>query len=66
MLKTGRLSVGSIEVQTPCRSLERKIKTAVTDSGSEIRCDAAKPGISDRTTLTAAVSGEEEGSTGGK
>jgi hypothetical protein len=38
--------------------VRRKIKTAVTDSGSEIRCDAAKPGISNLITLYAAVSGE--------
>ena len=38
--------------------VRRKIKTAVTDSGSEIRCDAAKPGISNLITIYAAVSGE--------
>jgi tryptophanyl-tRNA synthetase len=42
--------------------VRRKIKTAVTDSGKEIRCDAAKPGISNLITLYAAVSGESVGS----
>ena len=38
--------------------VRRKIKTAVTDSGSEIRQDASKPGISNLIKLYAAVSGE--------
>jgi tryptophanyl-tRNA synthetase len=38
--------------------VRRKINTAVTDSGSEIRQDASKPGISNLIKLYAAVSGE--------
>jgi tryptophanyl-tRNA synthetase len=42
----------------PPERVRRKIMTAVTDSGSEVRCDAAMPGISNLITLYAAVSGE--------
>lgn len=42
----------------PAEEVRRKIRSAVTDSGSEVRCDAAKPGISNLITLYAAVSGE--------
>lgn len=46
----------------PAETVRRKIKTAVTDSGREVRCDEAKPGISNLITLYAAVSGEDVGS----
>jgi tryptophanyl-tRNA synthetase len=42
----------------PPEVVRRKIKSAVTDSGREIRCDAAKTGISNLITLYASVSGE--------
>jgi tryptophanyl-tRNA synthetase len=42
-------------------AVRRKIMTAVTDSGSEVRCDESKPGISNLVRLFAAVSGEEVG-----
>jgi tryptophanyl-tRNA synthetase len=47
-----------IALLDPPEAVRRKIKTAVTDSGSEIRCDAAKPGISNLISLYAAVGGE--------
>lgn len=43
----------------PPEEVRRKIKTAVTDSGREVRCDDAKPGVSNLIMLYAAVSGEE-------
>lgn len=42
----------------PPEAIRRKIRTAVTDSGSEVRRDASKPGISNLLALYAAVSGE--------
>jgi tryptophanyl-tRNA synthetase len=39
-------------------AVRRKIGSAVTDSGSEVRCDADKPGITNLITLFAAVTGE--------
>jgi len=42
----------------PPEVIRRKIRTAVTDSGSEVRRDASKPGISNLLVLYAAVSGE--------
>jgi tryptophanyl-tRNA synthetase len=43
-------------------AVRRKIKTAVTDSGSEVRGNTAKPGLSNLIALYAAVSGEETAS----
>jgi tryptophanyl-tRNA synthetase len=42
----------------PPEVIRRKIRAAVTDSGSEVRRDASKPGISNLLVLYAAVSGE--------
>jgi tryptophanyl-tRNA synthetase len=42
----------------PPEVIRRKIRTAVTDSGSEVRRDASKPGLSNLLELYAAVSGE--------
>lgn len=42
----------------PPEVILKKIRTAVTDSGSEVRSDASKPGISNLLALYAAVSGE--------
>jgi tryptophanyl-tRNA synthetase len=43
-------------------TVRRKIRTAVTDSGSEVRVRPDKPGISNLVALYAAVSGEVTGS----
>ncbi len=40
------------------KRITRKIKRAVTDSGSEIRFGADKPGISNLLTISAAITGE--------
>jgi tryptophanyl-tRNA synthetase len=42
----------------PPEVIRRKIRSAVTDSGTEVRPDASKPGISNLLVLYAAVSGE--------
>jgi len=42
----------------PPEVIRQKIRTAVTDSGSEVRSDTSKPGISNLIALYAAVSGE--------
>jgi tryptophanyl-tRNA synthetase len=42
----------------PADTVRRKIGAAVTDSGSEVRCDAGKPGITNLIMLLAAVTGE--------
>jgi tryptophanyl-tRNA synthetase len=42
----------------PPEVVRRKIRSAVTDSGSDVRCDADKPGISNLISLYAVVSGE--------
>jgi tryptophanyl-tRNA synthetase len=58
MSKSDRNADNYVALLDPPEVVRRKIKTAVTDSGSEIRCDAAKAGISNLITLYAAVSGE--------
>ena len=58
MSKSDRNPDNYVALLDPPEVVRRKIKTAVTDSGREIRCDAAKPGISNLITLYAAVSGE--------
>jgi tryptophanyl-tRNA synthetase len=58
MSKSDRNADNYVAMLDPPEVVRRKIKTAVTDSGSEIRCDAAKTGISNLITLYAAVSGE--------
>jgi len=59
MSKSDRNADNYVALLDPSEVVSRKIKTAVTDSGSEIRCDAAKPGISNLITLYATVSGED-------
>jgi hypothetical protein len=58
MSKSDRNPDNYIALLDPPGAVRRKIKAAVTDSGSEIRCDAAKPGISNLISLYAAVGGE--------
>ena len=40
------------------QTVHDKLKRAVTDSGREIRCDAAKPGISNLLTIYSTISGK--------
>ena len=58
MSKSDRNPDNYVALLDPPEVVRRKIKTAVTDSGREIRSDATKTGISNLITLYAAVSGE--------
>jgi tryptophanyl-tRNA synthetase len=58
MSKSDRNAENYVALLDPPEVVRRKLKTAVTDSGGEIRCDAAKPGISNLITLYSGVSGE--------
>ena len=58
MSKSDRNADNFLALLDPPDVVRRKIKKAVTDSGSEIRHDASKPGISNLIMLYAAVSGE--------
>ncbi len=50
---------GTILVLDPPKTIEKKIKSAVTDSGSEIRHDRAeKPGVSNLIEIYGAVTGQ--------
>src|SRR3954451_9990558 len=50
---------GTILVLDPPKTIEKKIKSAVTDSGSEVRHDRdAKPGVSNLIEIYSAVTGE--------
>jgi tryptophanyl-tRNA synthetase len=59
MSKSDRNADNSVALLDPPEVVRRKIKAAVTDSGSEVRCDASKPGVTNLITLFAAVSGED-------
>lgn len=59
MSKSDRNADNYVALLDPPEVVRRKIKTAVTDSGSDVRCDPAKPGISNLITIYAAVSGED-------
>lgn len=58
MSKSDRNADNYLAILDPPDVVRKKIKTAVTDSGSEIRYDDSKPGISNLITLYAVVSGE--------
>ena len=58
MSKSDRNADNFLALLDPPDVVRRKIKKAVTDSGSEIRCDSAKPGVSNLITLYAVASGE--------
>lgn len=58
MSKSDRNADNYLAILDPPDVVRKKIKTAVTDSGSEIRHDDSKPGISNLITLYAVVSGE--------
>ena len=60
MSTTGGSELGTVYVLDEPRAIERKIKSAVTDSGSEIRRAPEKPGISNLIEMLAAVCGVEE------
>jgi tryptophanyl-tRNA synthetase len=57
MSTTGGTEQGTVLVLDPPAVIEKKLKGAVTDSGSEIRRDPQKPGISNLIDILAAVRG---------
>ncbi len=59
MSTTGASEQGTIYVLDEPKVVEKKLKGAVTDSGSEIRRAAEKPGVSNLIEILAAVSGVE-------
>jgi tryptophanyl-tRNA synthetase len=48
---------GTVYVLDEPRAIEKKLKSAVTDSGSEVRRDPGKPGVSNLVEILAAVRG---------
>jgi len=57
MSTTGGTEQGTVLVLDDERVLEKKLRSAVTDSGSEVRRDPAKPGVSNLIEILAAVRG---------
>jgi tryptophanyl-tRNA synthetase len=57
MSTTGSSEQGTVYVLDDPRVIEKKLKGAVTDSGSEVRREQAKPGISNLVEVLAAVRG---------
>jgi tryptophanyl-tRNA synthetase len=55
MSTTGSSDQGTVYVLDEPQAIEKKLKSAVTDSGSEIRRDAEKPGVSNLIEILAAV-----------
>jgi tryptophanyl-tRNA synthetase len=55
MSTTGASEQGTVYVLDEPPAIEKKLKSAVTDSGSEIRRDAEKPGVSNLIEILAAV-----------
>lgn len=59
MSTTGSSEQGTIYVLDEPKAVEKKLKSAVTDSGSEVRRGAEKPGIGNLIEIFAAVRGVE-------
>ena len=57
MSTTGGSEQGTVYVLDEPKAIEKKLKSAVTDSGSDVRRDPAKPGISNLIEVLAAVRG---------
>jgi len=57
MSTTGGSEQGTVYVLDEPQAIEKKLKSAVTDSGSEVRRAAEKPGISNLIEILAAVRG---------
>jgi tryptophanyl-tRNA synthetase len=55
MSTTGASEQGTVYVLDESRAIEKKFRSAVTDSGSEVRRDLAKPGVSNLIEILAAV-----------
>jgi len=62
MSKSGSNPAGLLELLDPPAALRKKIKSAVTDAGREIRYDpAGKPGVSNLLTICSALTGRSVG-----
>ena len=61
MSTTSGSEQGTVYVLDEPKAIEKKFKSAVTDSGSEVRMDPAKPGISNLIEILAAVRGVDGG-----
>ena len=59
MSTTGASDLGTVYVLDEPAVIEKKFKSAVTDSGSEVRMDAEKPGISNLIEILAAIRAAE-------
>ncbi len=59
MSTTGSSEQGTVYVLDEPEAIEKKFKSAVTDSGSEVRRSAEKPGISNLIEILAAVRGTD-------
>jgi tryptophanyl-tRNA synthetase len=59
MSTTGGSEQGTVYVLDSPQAIEKKLKSAVTDSGSEIRRAADKPGVSNLIEILAAVRGAD-------
>ena len=57
MSTTGGTPEGTVLVLDDPKTIEKKVKRAVTDSGTEIRRDAGKPGVTNLIDVLAAVRG---------
>ena len=57
MSTTGGSEQGTVYVLDEAKAIEKKLKSAVTDSGSEVRRDPEKPGVSNLIEILAAVRG---------
>jgi tryptophanyl-tRNA synthetase len=57
MSTTGGSEQGTVYVLDEPQAIEKKLKSAVTDSGSEVRRDPKKPGVSNLIEILAAVRG---------
>ena len=59
MSTTGGSEQGTVYVLDEPKAIEKKLKSAVTDSGSDVRRDPHKPGVSNLIEILAAVRGAE-------
>ncbi len=58
MSTTGTSAQGTVYVLDEAKTIEKKFKSAVTDSGSEVRRGKEKPGVSNLIEILAAVRGQ--------
>ena len=65
MSTTGGSAQGTVYVLDDAKAIEKKFKSAVTDSGSEVRRAPDKPGVSNLIEILAAVRGQARGGRGG-